>query len=90
MRHSCALIRKDVSSGEKRIDRSSMQNCMGKTSRRETDIRGIYPSILNCRYRNDRIVFDWTKCGFPIEEKMKEDSQEIKEEKNFFEIGISI
>jgi len=74
---------------KKRIDRSSITNCMGKTIRRETYMRRIYPSILNCRYRNDRIVSDWTKCGcgFPIED---ENSQEIKEEKNFFEIGIRI
>lgn len=73
MRNYCALIRKDGSSDKKRIDRSSIPNCMGKTSRRETYIRGISPSILNCRYRNDRIVSDWTKCGcgFPIEDERR-------------------
>lgn len=72
MRHSRVLIRKDGSSDEKkRIDRSSIPNCMGKMSRRETDIRGIYLSILNCGYRNDRIVFDWTKCGSPIEDERR-------------------
>ena len=38
----------------------------------------IYLSILNCRYRNDRIILDRTKYeyGSPIE--MKEDRQERK------------
>lgn len=32
-------------------------------------ICGIYPCILNCEYRNDRIIYDWTKYGYPIEMK---------------------
>jgi len=49
----------------KRIDRSSIPNCMGKIREREEYICGIYPSILNCGYRNDRIISDWTKYGSP-------------------------
>lgn len=44
---------------------------MGKMTGRETYIWGIYPSILNCGYRNDKIIFDWTKYGSPIEEKIE-------------------
>lgn len=44
---------------------------MGKMTGRETYIWGIYPSILNCGYRNDKIIFDWTKYGFPIEDRAK-------------------
>ena len=46
---------------------------------RETYIWGIYQSILNYRYRNDKIQFDWIKYGFPIGKK----------ENPFFEIRDS-
>ncbi|NP_054501.1 hypothetical protein NitaCp025 (plastid) [Nicotiana tabacum] len=35
----------------------------GKMAGRETYRWGIYPSILNCGFRNDKIIFDWTKKG---------------------------
>jgi len=43
---------------KKRIDRSSIQNYIRKMRKGERYICGIYPSILNCGYRNDRIIFD--------------------------------
>lgn len=60
---------------------------MRKVKKGERYICDIYPSILNCGYRNDRIFFDWTKDGFPIVYKMKEDRQEIKEDKTLFARG---
>lgn len=39
----------------------------GEMSGRETDVSRMYPPILNCRYRNDKIVFDWTKYEPPID-----------------------
>jgi len=48
----------EVKTKKKRIDRSSIPNYMIKMIKRERDIWGIYPSILNCGYRNDKIIFD--------------------------------
>ena len=39
---------------------------MAKKAWRERYIKDIYQSILNCRYRNDKIEFDSIKYGFPI------------------------
>lgn len=49
---------------------------MGKMRGKEDYICGIYPAILNCGYRNDRIISDWTRYRSPIE--MTEDRQKIK------------
>lgn len=59
MRHSSVLIQKDKEGvgRKKRIDRLSIKKKIIK----ETYISVIYPSILNCGYINDRIIFDWTK-----------------------------
>nr|YP_009040321.1 hypothetical protein [Hyoscyamus niger]AGU46469.1 hypothetical protein [Hyoscyamus niger] len=35
----------------------------GKMTGRETYGWGIYPSILNCGFLNDKIIFDRTKKG---------------------------
>lgn len=57
-------------------------------SGRETDIYGMYPPILNCGYRNDKIVFDCTKYEPPID--IEDGRQEIKEEKTLFRDRKSI
>lgn len=51
------------------MDPSSIPDCMGKMAGRERYMWGIYQSILNCRYRNDKIQIDWIKYGFPIGNK---------------------
>ena len=51
------------------MDPSSIPDCMGKMAGRERYMWGIYQSILNCRYRNDKIQIDWIKYGFPIGKK---------------------
>lgn len=40
-------------------------------SERETDVQRMYPPILNCRYRNDKIFFDWTEYEPPIDIEQK-------------------
>lgn len=38
----------------------------GGVYKKDIDICGIYLCILNCEYRNDRIISDSTKYGYPI------------------------
>ena len=47
---------------------------MEKMAGRETYIWGIYQSILNCRYRNDKIQFIWIKYGFSYRIGKKENT----------------
>lgn len=60
MRHSSVLIHKDKEGigRKKRIERLSIKK--KDNIIKETYISGIYPSILNCEYINDRIIFNWT------------------------------
>ena len=43
----------------------------------------MYPPILNCGYRNDKIVFDWTEYEPPIEDERRY-TRNHKEEKTLF------
>jgi hypothetical protein len=43
----------------------------------------MYPPILNCGYRNDKIVFDWTEYEPPIEDARRY-TRNHKEEKTLF------
>lgn len=43
----------------------------------------MYPPILNCGYRNDKIVFDWTEYEPPIEDERRY-TRNRKEEKTLF------
>lgn len=53
---------------KKRIDRSSIRISWGNEWKRDRCM-GMYRPILNCRYRNDKIVFDWTEYEPPIEDE---------------------
>lgn len=59
---------------------------MGKVRGKEEYICGIYTTILNYGYINDRIISDWTRYRSPIE--MTEDRHQIGG--NAFDIGIRI
>lgn len=59
MRHSSGFIRKGRKLRQKRIDRLSIQNIEVKLRVKEAYMCGIYLSILNCGYINDRIVLSF-------------------------------
>lgn len=56
-----SFVKVEAKTKKKKIEPSSIPHFIAKSRGKEEYICDIYASILNCRYRNDRIFSDWTQ-----------------------------